>query len=171
MRKRVFKIGAFLLAAAMLLSTGAFAAEESDGAEPPQSNFSDVKVELVELPDYAEKASSYIGCTSLAVCSNGGGSLDIFFSITGTRTLDKLGVLWIDLYRGSNPGSGTLVASWAYYDPGCSFMQQTNDFYHQGQVTYTGATIGSCYYAVAMFATEYNGYTDHYRHTSTVSQA
>ena len=171
MKKRVFRIGALVLALAMLLSTAAFAAEETDKTEPPQNDFSDVKVESIELPEYATRASSYICCTSLAIYSNGGGSIDIVFSITGTHTLDKLGVLWIDLYRGSTPGSGTYVTSFSYTNPGYSFMMKSNDCYHEGYVTYTRATTGCCYYAVAMFATEYEGYTDHYCHTSFASQA
>lgn len=171
MKKRVFRIGALVLAMAMLLSTAAFAAEETDKAEPPRNNFSDVRVDPVELPEYATRASSYICCTSLAVYSNGGGSIDIVFSITGTHTLDELGVLWIDLYRGSTPGNGTYVTSFSYTNPGYSFMMKSDACYHEGYVTYNRAIIGNTYYAVAMFATEYEGYTDHYCHTSTVSQA
>ena len=175
MKKRIAKIAALILALAMLLSTSAFAAEEAAAADLPQLETITESVALQDNSDnaldFVTRGSNYIGATSLAVHSTGGGGLDIVFSITGTRTMDTIGAYWIDLYRGSNTSSGTRVASFLRTDSGYSYLMTTNDFYYDGIIHYEGATTGSCYYAVAMFYAGYGGPGDSYRHVSTVSQA
>ena len=176
MRKKITKLAALLMALAMLLSTSAFAAEETAAAELPQNQ------EITEPitpwqdssdndPNFVTRGSSYIDCSSLAVFSTGGGGLDIAFSITGTRTMDSIGAYWIDLYRGSNTSSGTRVASFLYTDSGYSYLMTTNTFYHSGIIHYDDAIIGNSYYAVAMYYAGYGGGGDFYRHVSTVSRA
>ena len=174
MKKRITKLAALLLALAMLLSTSAFAAEETTAAELPQ--YEPITEPIIpqdsnDTPSFAARGSNYIFASSLAVCSTGGGGLDIVFSITGTHTMDNLGAYWIDLYRGSNTSSGTRVASFLRTDSGYSYLMTTNDFYHDGIIHYEGATTGSFYYAVAMYYAGYGGGGDFYRHTSTVAQA
>ena len=169
------KLAALLLALAMLLSTSAFAAEETAAAKLPQNQEITEPInpwkDSSDDPSFVTRGSSYILASSLAVHSTGGGGLDIVFSITGTRTMDSIGAYWIDLYRGSNTSSGTRVASFLYTDSGYSYLMTTNDVYHEGVIHYEGATTGSCYYAVAMYYAGYGGGGDFYRHVSTVSQA
>lgn len=174
MKKRMTKLAALLLALAMLLSTSAFAAEERTSVELPQ--YDPITEPIIpqdnnDTPSFADRGSSYIFASSLAVHSTGGGGLDIAFSITGTRTMDSIGALWIQLYRGSNTISGTKVATFRYTDSAYSDLMTTNTVYHDGIIHYEGATTGSCYYAVAMFYAGYGGGEDTYRHVSTVSQA
>lgn len=175
MKKRMTKLAALLLALAMLLSFPAFAAEETAAAELPQGET--ITEPIVpqdssdDAPGFVTRGSNYIGASSLAVHSTGGGGLDIVFSITGTRTMDSIGAYWIDLYRGSNTSSGTRVASFLYTDSGYSYLMTNNTVYHSGIIHYEGATTGSFYYAVAMYYAGYGGAGDTYRHVSFPSQA
>ena len=175
MKKRMTKLAALLLALAMLLSTSAFAAEEIDTAELPQIAAITEPVvpqgDSDDAPGFVTRGSNYIAGSSLAVFSTGGGGLDIAFSITGTRTMDSIGALWIQLYRGSNTISGTKVATFRYTDSAYSDLMTTNTVYHDGIIHYDNAIIGNSYYAVAMYYAGYGGGEDTYRHVSTVSQA
>lgn len=132
MNYKAFRIIAFVLVLAALLSIGAFAAYI-----PPDS------------PD----ASAYISSYSVSIINGGGGKLKVDFDVTGTGTMTKIGATCITIYKCNGTYVGTIWST----DPGRSGMLGSNTIYHSDVESYT-VTPGSYYVKVSIYARNASGY-------------
>ena len=131
MRKKTFRIFAFIIMLTMLLSTVAFA----------------------EI-----NASAYIAATN-AFITRDGNTVEVDFWIVGTDTMDKIGVKYIYLYE-KNGYSWNLVKTFAYTNPLYSAaMMDYSTAGHAGYVTYSGSASKS-YFAKCYFYAEKDGGSD-----------
>ena len=131
MRKRTFRIITLIVVLTLLLSTAAFA---------------------------AMNASEYIAATN-AWITRSGNTVEVNFSIVGTRTMDKIGVKYVYLYE-KNGNCWDLVKTFAYTDSLYEeIMIDTDIGAHAGYLSYSGSASKS-YYADCRFYAEKNGGSD-----------
>jgi len=131
MRKKTFRIFAFVIMLTILLSTVAFA---------------------------AINASAYIAATN-AFITRDGNTVEVNFWIVGTDTMDQIGVKYIYLYE-KNGNSWNWVKTFAYTNPQyASTLMDSSSGAHVGYVTYSGSATKS-YYADCRFYAEKDGGSD-----------
>ena len=131
MRKKTFRIFAFVIMLTILLSTVAFA---------------------------AINASAYIAATN-AFITRDGNTVEVNFWIVGTDTMDQIGVKYIYLYE-KNGNSWNWVKTFAYTNPQyASILMDSSSGAHVGYVTYSGSATKS-YYADCRFYAEKDGGSD-----------
>ena len=87
-------------------------------------------------------ASSYIGRYDGYISPQGNGKVKIIFSITGTGTMDDLGITSITLYESEDNYDWFAVKT--YYSSSYSNLMGSNVGYHGSSVTYQGKA--GCYY-------------------------
>lgn len=91
-------------------------------------------------------ASSYLDSYSAYVYPAGNGLIQVYFNVQGTRTMDKLGALSIQIYECSFNSSN--IDDWEWKTTrthdSTSGMLGENDFYHSGHVDYQG--VAGMYY-------------------------
>ncbi len=81
-------------------------------------------------------ASDYLGSYNAYVYPAGGGKIQVWFTVTGTRTLEALGALTIQIHESTDNSNWTLVRAFSHkYNPD---MMGYNDYYHSGHVDYQG---------------------------------
>jgi len=82
------------------------------------------------------RASDYLDSYNAYIYPAGGGKIQVWFTVTGTRTLEALGALTIQVYESTNNSNWNLVKAYSHkYNPG---MMGYDDFYHSGHVDYQG---------------------------------
>lgn len=94
------------------------------------------------------RASDYLSAYNAYVYLPGDGEVRVYFNVEGTRIMDELGALTIQIYEcstnSSNLNDWVWVKSFAHHkNPG---MLGYDDFYHSGYVSYQG-TPGKYYRA------------------------
>lgn len=81
-------------------------------------------------------ASSYLSSYGAYVYLPGSGVVQVYFNVAGTRYMDELGSLFIEIYESTNGTSWTCVKTFNYSStPG---LLSYNDDYHSGHVSYNG---------------------------------
>lgn len=125
--KKIIKSLALLLAIAVFLSTPVYATD-SIPAIPRAS---------MVLSQY----SSYLHVPS-------GNEIQVWFDVIGTRTLDEIGVSYIEIQQSPDGQNWTTVKTYSYVD--YSNMVITNSRDHCSYVTYYG-TYGYYYRAIVTF--------------------
>lgn len=126
--KKIYRIIAIILVAAMCMSAVAFAEGEVQ-------------------KDEGAKSSTYILSKRAAVSAMGGGTIKITYSVTAYYTIDELGACQINLYK----SNGQLMKT--YYSSAYASMMGYNCSTHSGTVTYPG-TPGTGYFATIVFYAE-----------------
>lgn len=91
------------------------------------------------------RASSYLAGYTAYVCAMGGGELEIWFEVTGTRTQEYLGVMSILLYESSDNVNWTWVKT--FYHTDHEQMLLTDAWEAVGHVDYDEAVPGRYYKA------------------------
>ena len=119
-----------------------------------------VFVTCLAIPVGAEEitpyASNYFMSYSANLEAETSTSFEVWFSVTALRTMDKLGVDYIDIERSSNGSNWTVVKTYDSSD--YSNLMKTNAFYHSGHVTYSNKQSGYQYRAyIHFYAKEGNG--------------
>lgn len=89
-------------------------------------------------------ASAYLAAYTAYVCAMGGGDLEIWFEVTGTRTQEYLGVVVIYLYESTDNENWYWVKT--YLNNDYDTMLGTNVYYHMNHVDYEGV-VGRYYKA------------------------
>ena len=117
--KRFIRCTCLLLALATVLAIPAFAAETT---EP--------------------KGSSYFGSYSVYLYNISGTSFDAWFEVTGTGTMDEIGVNFIKIQRSSDGSNWTTVKT--YTKESYPHLIDDNTAFHAACVSYTGT--GGYYY-------------------------
>ena len=87
-------------------------------------------------------ASAYLTDYTAYICAMGGGNLEIWWEVTGTRTLADIGVLVVYLYESTDNSNFYWVETFQCYD--YTNMLWHNDFMCVDYVSYDG--IPGCYY-------------------------
>ena len=132
MKKNVIRIVSLLVLLSVIISTVAFAAENS---------------------------SAYIASTG-AYVTKSGSNIKVYFQITGKNFMDKIGTTYIYLYE-NNGNSWSLVKTFDSTDSTyTSAMISTNSSAKSSHVTYTLGDSSKYYYAVVHFYAERNGGSD-----------
>lgn len=81
-------------------------------------------------------ASSYLSTYAAYVYLPGTGEVRVYFNVEGTRYMDELGVLFIEVYESVDQTSWKCVKTFNHYST--SGMLSYNDDYHSGYVSYNG---------------------------------
>lgn len=84
----------------------------------------------------APRASDYLAEYTAYICAMGGGDLEIWFEVTGTRTWADIGVLTIYLYESTD----NVNWSWAttFLHENYDTMLAHDDYFHMSHVDYDG---------------------------------
>ncbi len=90
------------------------------------------------------RASYYLSTYGAYVYNAAWGKVQVWFDVQGTRDMDEIGSLEIQLYESTDNENWTWVKTFGYTD--YSGMLGYNDFTHTGHVEYSG-TIGRYYKA------------------------
>lgn len=92
------------------------------------------------LPAAAEsvqpRASAYLNSYNAYIYPAGGGKIQVYFTVTGTGTLEALGALTIQLYESTDNSNWTWVK--AYSHRNYPHMMGYNDFFYANHVDYQG---------------------------------
>ena len=81
-------------------------------------------------------ASDYLGSYNAYIYPAGGGKIQVYFTVTGTGTIEALGALMIQVYESTNNSNWTLVR--AYSHKNYPSMMGYNKVYHSGHMDYQG---------------------------------
>jgi hypothetical protein len=111
-----------------------------------------------------EKASQFIISTNVHLNADGGGNVSVWFSVTGTRTMDEIGATHIRLFERSG-STWSLVKTYnlaTYTD-----MLGYNRSFYGSHVTYAGVS-GRSYYAVVFLWAGLNGQGDSRERTTSI---
>ena len=127
MKKHPMRILALFLTAAMLLVSGAFAAQP--------------------------KASQYIQDATARISTSAGGTVTVEYEIIGVTAMTMIGASQIVLYT----ADGTEAETLQYIDPGCGHMMGRNTIRHSGTVSFDGVPGQSYYASVMFFAGNSSG--------------
>lgn len=114
-RKTMIRLVAIVLTMTLILPVGAHAAVV-DTVQPYAS-------------DYLDSYNSYI-------YPAGGGKIQVYFTVTGTRTQEALGALTIQVYESTDNSNWTLVRAYSHRNN--SNMMGYNKVFHAGNVDYQG---------------------------------
>lgn len=90
------------------------------------------------------RASDYLSLYTAYVYNAAWGKVQVWFDVTGTRDMDEIGTLEIQLYESTDNTNFTWVKTFDHTD--YSDMLGYDDFSHTGHVEYSG-TIGRYYKA------------------------
>jgi len=116
----------------------------------------------VLAPIASAEGSAYITNYITSMTAGSGGKVTAWFQITGTGTMDEIGVTKVTIYE-----NGTLIKT--YLSTSTSGMMGNNTVVHAGSVTYSG-TVGKSYYAhVTYKAGKDGGYDNRSVDTNTVT--
>lgn len=140
--KRINRCICFLLVCIMMLSTTAFAAEV---AEP--------------------RASSFFSASSVYFWNTSGRNYEIWFDVTATGTMQKLGVSEITVQRSTDNSNWTTVKS--YYMADYPQMTGTNTGFYANCVPFT-ATPGYSYRAIVYLYAKNSSGTGNMRETTAI---
>ena len=121
--KKMLRSCSICLIIVVMLGSTAFAAQPAE----PQSN-------------------SYILKTTISPVALGNGVIGFYCGITGTGTMDKIGISYIEFYK----ADGTRLESHSYTEPGYEYMMNYNSFKHNAGVLFQGVA-GESYYAIVYF--------------------
>lgn len=139
--KRLISTVCFLMAAIMLFSTTAFAAES--------------------------RASNYFMMTSTYLERVSGSKIEIWFDVTAVDRMDELGVQKIKLQRSTDKSNWTTIKTYDRDD--YDQMICTNTTFHADCVTYTSASSNYYYRAyVEFYAKKGNGSSMFPDYTATI---
>lgn len=81
-------------------------------------------------------ASSYLSSYGAYVYLPGNGEVRVYFNVEGTRYMDELGVLFIEIHESTDGANWNWVGTFNHYS--ASGMLSYNDDYHSGYVSYCG---------------------------------
>ena len=81
-------------------------------------------------------ASDYLNSYSAYIYPAGNGKIQIYFTVTGTGTIEALGALMIQVYESTDNSNWTLVR--AYSHRNYPAMMGYNKVFHAGNVDYQG---------------------------------
>ena len=110
------------------------------------------------------RASYYLSSYSAYIYPAGGGLVQACYSVSGTGTMDEIGVKRITLYESKDNSTWTTVKT--FTSAGTPSMMNYNDYYHGGYVNYKGVA-GRYYKAyVCVWAGEDGGGDNRYFWTS-----
>lgn len=82
------------------------------------------------------RASDYLDSYSAYIYPAGGGKIQVWFTVTGTRTQEALGALTIQVYESRNNSDWTLVKAYSHNNN--PDMMGYDKIYHSGHVDYQG---------------------------------
>lgn len=82
------------------------------------------------------RASYYLNSYGAYVYLPGDGEVRVYFDVQGTRTMDELGALRIELYESTDGINWTWIETFNHYTT--AGMLSYNDDYHSGHVSYDG---------------------------------
>lgn len=129
MKKRILRILALVFVVSMLLSTIAFAVQDS---------------------------SAYIGATS-AYITYSGNNINVYFTVVGSHRMDEIGVSEILLYE-QNGNTWSLVCDFEADNPTYTAdMLSYNASAKADHVTYSGNSTKNYYAIVYFYAADANG--------------
>lgn len=103
------------------------------------------------------RASYYLSGYSAYVYNAAWGKVQVWFEVEGTRDMDEIGALEIQIYESKDNSNFTWVKTYEYSD--YSDMLAYDDFYHGGHIEYKG-TIGRYYKAYVCVWAGINGSGD-----------
>lgn len=110
-------------------------------------------------------ASDYLTSYNGYVYPAGNGQLQIWFTVTGSGTMDDIGCLTIQVYESSDNSTWQWVKAFNYSNH--AGMMTTDDWFHSGHVDYQG-TAGKYYRAYITIYAGKNGAGDsRYFYTSS----
>lgn len=121
--KKLIKILCFCMAAVMLFSTTAFAAEG--------------------------RASNFFAMTSTYLERTSGSSIDIWFDVCGVEIMDEIGVREIRLQRSTDRSNWTTIKTYKMADYPEMICEDTAG--HADYLTYSNASSGYYYRAYVLF--------------------
>ena len=131
--KKLLKSCSICFIIIVMISTTAFAAAPSDPVAP-QSN-------------------SYILKTTVSPVALGNGVIGVYCGVTGTGTMDKIGISYIEFYK----ADGTYLEGHGYTESGYEYMMDYNSGKHNAGVLFQ-CSPGERYYAIVHFyASKGNG--------------
>ena len=141
--KRFIRCTSLILAAVLLLSIPAFAAE---AAEP--------------------RASYYFGSSSTFLCNVSGASFEAWFDVTGTGVMDEIGVNFIKIQRSPDGENWTTMRTFSKEN--YPHLLDYNSVNHSAGISYTG-TRGFYYRAwIQLYAKNSRGWGEMDRYTSYI---
>lgn len=89
------------------------------------------------VPETAQPyASAYLSTYAAYIYLPGTGEVRVYFDVAGTRYMDELGVLFIDIYESEDQTSWKCIKTFNH--DSTSGMLSYNDDYHSGYVSYNG---------------------------------
>lgn len=111
------------------------------------------------------RASYYLDSYSAYIYPAGDGKIQVWFTVTGTDTMEDIGCLTIQIYESSDNSNWSWVKAFNYTNH--EGMMATNKWYHSGHVDYQGTT-GKYYRAyVTIYAGENGDGDSRYFYTSS----
>ena len=124
-----------------------------------------VGVQAATAPTVQPRASYYINSYNGYVYPAGNGKIQVWFTVTGTDTMDDIGCLTIQIYESSDNSTWRWVDAFNSIDN--PYMMTTDEFYYSGHVNYQG-TAGKYYRAYITIYAGRNGDGDsRYFYTSS----
>lgn len=141
--KKFVRCTCLVLVMAMILAIPAMAAETTD-----------------------PRGSAYFGRSSVYLCNVSGNSFEAWFEVTGTGTMDQIGVNFIKIQRSSDGTNWTTVRTYA--KESYTNLVTNNAFYHAAGVSYT-ATSGYYYRAyIQLYAKKGVNFGNMNQYTSSI---
>lgn len=121
-------------------------------------------VNAAVVPSVQPRASYYLNSYNGYVYPAGNGKIQVWFTVTGTGTMDDIGCLSIQIFESPDNSTWSWVDAFNYLDN--TDMMSTNKFYHSGHVDYQGVA-GKYYRAyICIYAGENGDGDSRYFYTS-----
>lgn len=95
-----------------------------------------VGARAAEMETMQPYASAYLDSYNAYIYPAGGGKIQVYFTVTGTRTQEALGALIIQVYESTDNSNWTLVRAYSHRNN--SNMMGYNKVFHAGNVDYQG---------------------------------
>ena len=120
---------------------------------------------ILTIPVHAEepstRASNYFSSLQTYICDINGTQFSIYFGVTGTRRMEKIGASQIEIQRSVNNATWTTVATYTPED--YPQMIESNTASCVGSVSYTGSMDDDYRAYVTFYAENSSGWAEMYR--------
>jgi hypothetical protein len=111
-----------------------------------------INLELTQETYFDERASQFISRQHVRINADGGGRISVWFEITGTRTMDRIGATSVEIFEWDG-------SSWRTVRTVSAGLLGSNTSFHSGSVVHQGVA-GRSYFARVNLVAEVGGQGD-----------
>ena len=111
-----------------------------------------INLELMQETYSGELSSQFIASQNVRIRADGGGRISVWFDVTGTRTMDRIGATSIEIFEWDG-------SSWRAVRTVSAGLLGSNTSFHSGSVVHQGVA-GRSYFARVNLVAEVGGQGD-----------